>query len=99
MTQQPNQDGVCGNFNSNLGDATTQAIMARIGARVPPSENILTGRAFVEFTPQMEQMMQAECATHTRTAGRDHCVRSLGTSDAMLVNSCTFDMCFGMNVR
>merc|ERR1711957_172213 len=53
MSKQPGHDGVCGNFNQNMGDDTTQAIMARIGARVPRGE----------------------------------------------INSCTFDFCFGMNVR
>merc|ERR1712061_912611 len=70
MSKQPGQDGVCGNFNGNQGDDTTQAIMARIGARVHPAETILSGRALIEWTPQMDKMMQAECSGTTRAAGQ-----------------------------
>jgi hypothetical protein len=31
-------DGVCGNFNGNAADDTEDAIMARLGGRVPPNE-------------------------------------------------------------
>merc|ERR1719282_975069 len=77
MSKQPGQDGVCGNFNANMGDDTTQAIIARIGARVPPSENLLSGRAVIEWTPQMDQMLRAECAASKRRAGHAACARSL----------------------
>merc|ERR1712039_957429 len=60
MSPQPSQDGVCGNVNGNHADDTTQAIMQRIGARVRPSENLLSGKAMIEFTPQMQKMMAAE---------------------------------------
>merc|ERR1719190_188538 len=99
MTKQPGHDGVCGNFNANMGDDTTQAIIARIGARVPPSENLLSGRAVIEWTPQMDQMLRAECAASRRTAGHAACARSLGGVVGHEVDSCTFDYCFGMNVR
>jgi len=99
MTKQPGHDGVCGNFNGNMGDDTTQAIMARIGARVPRSENLLSGRAVIEWTPQMEQMLKAECAASKRAAGHAACARSLGGVVGHEVDSCTFDYCFGMNVR
>jgi len=98
MTKQPDQDGVCGNFNGNQGDDTTQAIMARVGARVRPSQNLLSGKALIEWTPQMDKMMQVECAATTLAAGHAKCARYLGASGAV-VNSCTFDYCFGMNVR
>merc|ERR1711972_1031670 len=98
MTRQPGQDGVCGNFNDNPGDDTTQSIMGRIGARVRPSESLLTGTALIEWTPQMDKMMQAECAASKRAEGHAACTKSLGAAGA-LVNSCTFDYCFGMNVR
>merc|ERR1712014_231942 len=58
MPKQPGHDGVCGNFNGNMGDDTTQNIMTRIGARVPPSENLLSGKAFIEFTSAMQKMMK-----------------------------------------
>jgi len=98
MSKQPGQDGVCGNFNDNPGDDTTQSIMARIGARVRPSENLLSGNALIEWTPQMDKMMRAECSGPTRAAGHAKCTQFLG-SNGNVVNSCTFDYCFGMNVR
>merc|ERR1712039_1089001 len=98
MPKQPGQDGVCGNFNGDQGDDTTQTIMARVGARVRPSENLLSGKALIEWTPQMDKMMQVECAAATRAAGHAKCAADLGAAGDV-VNSCTFDYCFGMNVR
>jgi hypothetical protein len=99
MPQQPGQDGVCGNFNGHLGDDTTQAIMARIGgARVTPRENLLSGTAIVEWTPQMDKMMRAECGPRTLAAGQAKCVQYVGAG-GHVVKACTFDYCFGMNVR
>merc|ERR1711920_671213 len=34
MSPQPQQDGVCGNFNGNHADDTTQSVIQRVGARV-----------------------------------------------------------------
>jgi hypothetical protein len=100
MSAQPGQDGVCGNFNGNLHDDTTQAIIQRIGARVRPADNILSGRAMIEFTPQMRQMMKAECQAAKRASSEKFCASSLGVAlGDILVESCTFDECFGMNVR
>jgi len=99
MSPQPGQDGVCGNFNGDHADDTTQTIMQRVGARVRPSESLLSGKALIEFTPQMEKMMAAECAAGTRTAGEATCTKLLGGAVGNEVKSCTFDMCFGMNVR
>jgi len=99
MSAQPSQDGVCGNFNGNHGDDTTQAIMARVGARVRPGEKLLSGKAMIKFTPQMEKMMAAECAHEKRAAGQAECAKLLGAVPHNEIQSCTFDMCFGMNVR
>merc|ERR1712190_302367 len=100
MSPQPGQDGACGNFNGNHGDDTTQQIIRRIGARVRPSENLLSGRAMIEFTPQMQKMLAAECAAQTQTTAQAFCSTSLGVpADEIIVKSCMFDECFGMNVR
>jgi len=100
MSAQPGQDGVCGNFNQNHGDDTTQAIIQRIGARVRPAENMLSGRAMIEFTPQMQKMLAAECPAAKQASAQKLCSASLGLGlGDILVNSCTFDQCFGMNVR
>jgi len=99
MTAQPSQDGVCGNFNGDHSDDTTQTIMKRIGARVRPGANLLSGKALIEFTPQMEKMMAAECEAATRAQGQATCTKSLVGASQKEINSCTFDMCFGMNVH
>merc|ERR1719382_598459 len=99
MSPQPGQDGVCGNANGNHGDDTTQAIIQRIGARVRPSENLLSGQAMIDFTPQMEKMLRAECAANRQASAQAFCARSLGVSAGAIVSSCVFDECFGMNVR
>lgn len=101
MTAQPGQDGACGNYNGDQGDDTTQTIMKRIGARVRPSENLLSGTAMIEFTPQMKKMMAAECPAAQLTAAHAQCTTSLGdlATVSNLVDSCKFDTCFGMNVR
>merc|ERR1719277_2087675 len=101
MAPEPQQDGVCGNFNGDHADDTTQTIMARIGARVKPGDNMLSGKPVIEFTPQMEKMMAQECAAPTRASGHDTCVKLLGAAahDENEVKACTFDMCFGMNVH
>merc|ERR1712039_282997 len=100
MSPQPEQDGVCGNFNGNHADDTTQSVIQRVGARVRPSENLLSGRAMIEFTPQMKMMMVAECAATRQASAQAFCSKSLGVAaDEVIVKSCMFDECFGMNVR
>jgi hypothetical protein len=99
MSPQAGQDGVCGNFNGNHGDDTTQAIIKRIGARVRPAESILSGSAKIDFTPQMQKMMDAECPAATKSRAQARCSRSLGGAAGPLLMSCMFDECFGMNVR
>merc|ERR1711972_386382 len=89
-----------GNFNGNLRDDTTQGIIQRIGARVRPADNILSGRAMIEFTPQMRAVMKAECAEAKQSSARHFCSKSLGVAEGeLIVESCAFDECFGMNVR
>jgi len=101
MKPQPGQDGVCGNFNGDHADDTTASIMERIGARIRPSENLLSGAAKIDFTPQMQKMMEAECAAETRAKAQSSCVTELGelAPTKNMVFSCMFDTCFGMNVR
>merc|ERR1711920_947904 len=100
MAAQPSQDGVCGNVNGNQGDDTTQEIIQRVGARVRPSENLLSGQATIEFTPQMQKMMAAECAAAKQASAQASCSSSLGVpAGDVVVKSCMFDECFGMNVR
>jgi hypothetical protein len=97
MAPQPGQDGVCGNFNGNQGDDTTQAIFSRLGARVAAGKSILSGTPTIEYTPQMDKMVKAECTSTKLTTGRSKC-QSFGLSGNTF-NSCLFDECFGMIVN
>jgi len=100
MKPQPQIDGVCGNFNGDHGDDSTRQIIQRVGARVRPSENMLSGKAMIEFTPQMAKMMAAECAATRQASAQASCSASLGVpAGDIVVKSCMFDECFGMNVR
>jgi len=101
MSAQPGQDGVCGNFNGNHADDTTETIMQRVGARVRPAESLLSGQAHIEFTPQMQKMMAAECDQAKQGEAQAHCTTFLGglVSTANMLDACKFDYCFGMNVH
>lgn len=97
MSKAPGQDGVCGNFNSNFGDDSTQAIMKRIGARVPAGHSLFSSQAVVEFTHQMAKMMAAECGASQLSQGKGMCVK-LGLGGNVL-KACEYDWCFGDFVR
>eukprot|EP00443_Scrippsiella_acuminata_P097428 CAMPEP_0115617248 /NCGR_PEP_ID=MMETSP0272-20121206/23550_1 /TAXON_ID=71861 /ORGANISM="Scrippsiella trochoidea, Strain CCMP3099" /LENGTH=533 /DNA_ID=CAMNT_0003053205 /DNA_START=51 /DNA_END=1652 /DNA_ORIENTATION=- len=100
MSAQPGQDGTCGNFNGDFGDDKTDTIMQRIGARVAPADSLLSGKAYIEFTPQMEKMLAAECLAATRATANTECATLLGAApDKKLLQACQFDVCFGANVR
>jgi hypothetical protein len=100
MSSLPDQDGVCGNFNGDHGDDSTRNIFERIGARVKPGENLLSGQAKIEWTHQMQAMLHAECASTTLAAAKTHCTTFLGSmaSTPNLPQACQFDYCFGINV-
>jgi len=98
MEPQVGQDGVCGNFNGNMGDDTTEAIMKRIGHLVHRNEDMLSGQATVVFTSAMGMMMAKECPASMQKEGRALCESGLGVQSNQ-VNSCIFDYCFGMNVH
>jgi hypothetical protein len=97
MSPQPGQDGVCGNFNGNQADDTTQAIMSRIGARIHSGQSLLSGSPTVVYTHQMEKMVKVECSSTKLASGRDTCTK-FGLAGT-LFHSCVFDECFGMVVN
>merc|ERR1712039_944141 len=100
MPAQPSQDGVCGNFNGVAADDTTEMIMGRVGAEVTGGASYLSGRATIEFTPQMEKMMAAECLGAKQARARSGCMRMLRKeASEMERKSCMFNMCFGDNPR
>jgi len=92
------QDGSCGNFNGDPADDTTDAIFARIGARVAPGDLLFHRNAQLVFTPEMAQMLTNTCPQQTQNDGRAFCQQSLGMGASQInLMSCLFDYCFGMN--
>lgn len=95
MSPQEGQDGACGNFNDDPSDDTAEAIMTRIGARVPAGELMFKKRAFIAFTAEMMEMMQTKCPRDRLTMGSKYCKKWLSvTASETEVNSCVFDVCF-----
>jgi len=100
MPAQPGQDGACGNFNGDASDDTTERIMSRVGAQIDGGAGFLSGRAQIEFTPQMEKMTAAECVGARHTRAQSECTRILGQgAPALELKSCVFNICFGDNPR
>merc|ERR1719210_2519675 len=61
MPKVDGMDGACGNFNGNAADDTTTAIIARVGARVAPSDLLFDHEANVVVTQEMHMMLQNDC--------------------------------------
>lgn len=94
------QDGSCGNYNGIKEDDTTEAIFGRLGARVADQEMLFHRHAQVLFSSEMEEMMRTKCAPNKLIEHEQTCrqeMRGVATSDAVSMNSCIFDLCFGMN--
>merc|ERR1712039_279805 len=100
MPKQMSQDGSCGNFNGRTDDDTTDAIMQRIGARVADGDLLFPRRQPVDFTPEMQAMLNAQCVGAARTTASVHCQQELPAASAAspnVMNSCLFNHCFGYN--
>jgi len=82
------QDGGCGNFNGRAIDDTTQAIKARIGARVPSEELLFHHRAQVTGGPVKTM---ADCAQPKR----EHAMKACKPLEGHVFEDCVFDTCFG----
>merc|ERR1711920_200169 len=68
-----------------------------------PSQDGVCGNAngnHADDTTQMQKMMAAECVATKRASAQASCSASLGVpAGDVVVKSCMFDECFGMNVR
>jgi hypothetical protein len=100
MPKQTSQDGSCGNFNGRADDDTTAAIMQRIGARVADGDLLFQHRHTVDFTQEMQAMLEAQCVGAALTKATTECQQELPAPSAAsknTMNSCLFDHCFGYN--
>jgi len=90
-------DGSCGNFNDDASDDTPSEIFKRVGARLTHSDTLFSTPLHVEISSEEKQMLQKQCPQNTLTEARSSCVQQIqGANDAQ-VESCSFDVCFGMN--
>merc|ERR1712146_603214 len=87
------QDGACGNFNGNAMDDTTQAIKARIGARVTGSELLFHHPTAAGPAGPVKTI--ADCEQSKRTAAMKACAESNKGMTGHLLDDCIFDTCFG----
>jgi len=93
MAKQPNQDGTCGNFNSDIADDTSEAIILRSGARVQTQDLLFHSRAPERLSPEMQQMMTRDCDAATSARAKRECASSHSPP------TCEYDVCFGMNAH
>lgn len=85
-------DGVCGNMNGDAGDDTASAIVARGAGRIADEELLFHERTHPAGTPSKSI---ADCETEKRQHAIEICRKSTGDVNAVLLNSCIFDVCFG----
>jgi len=92
------QDGSCGNFNDDPSDDTTQAIFARVGARVDSVDCMFTDAPQLEFTLEEADMLNT-CPVSKLDSAKLVCTEELKGTDptAKLLKACMYDQCFGMN--
>lgn len=95
----PDMDGCCGNFNNDPTDDSTRDVFKRMGVRVLPGQLLFSKRAKMEFTPEMQEMLENKCNSEQLVEGELFCRKELPEEQetTMEINSCVFDYCFGMN--
>lgn len=89
---QDGQDGTCGNFNNDLVDDSTEAIMSRMG-RIPREELLFKTRAPVG--PSGEHKTIADCSLDERNKAKGECLADKPELRDTLLDDCVFDVCFG----
>jgi len=92
MQQSPGQDGVCGNFNGNAADDSSDSIMARLGGRVPVSELLFRHRA--QTNGEVHKTI-ADCDMELREKAMKECKAAQPNAAGELLDTCIFDVCFG----
>merc|ERR1719333_801078 len=87
------QDGACGNFNSVSTDDTTQAIKARIGARVPYTDLVFNHPA--QTGGVSPHLTIADCQQAKRDHATKRCQESNHGLTGVALDDCVYDVCFG----
>eukprot|EP00444_Apocalathium_aciculiferum_P062503 CAMPEP_0183608334 /NCGR_PEP_ID=MMETSP0371-20130417/183910_1 /TAXON_ID=268820 /ORGANISM="Peridinium aciculiferum, Strain PAER-2" /LENGTH=325 /DNA_ID=CAMNT_0025820461 /DNA_START=18 /DNA_END=995 /DNA_ORIENTATION=- len=86
-------DGSCGNANNDQADDTKEAIVARIGARIPADELLFRHPSEVAGTPPQQKTI-ADCELHMREHAMSLCRAKEPNAAGVLLDACVFDVCF-----
>jgi hypothetical protein len=92
MKKAGGQDGVCGNFNGDASDDSREAILSRLGGRVPASELLFRHQA--QTSGEVHKTI-ADCEVELREKAMKACKKAQPSSTGVLLDTCIFDVCFG----
>jgi len=90
-------DGSCGNFNDDASDDTPTAIFQRVGARLTHGDTLFSTPLVVDISSEEKEMIRIQCPKHTLADARHLCTQQIVGATPAQVESCSFDVCFGMN--
>eukprot|EP00429_Kryptoperidinium_foliaceum_P043357 CAMPEP_0176118856 /NCGR_PEP_ID=MMETSP0120_2-20121206/59748_1 /TAXON_ID=160619 /ORGANISM="Kryptoperidinium foliaceum, Strain CCMP 1326" /LENGTH=449 /DNA_ID=CAMNT_0017453229 /DNA_START=63 /DNA_END=1410 /DNA_ORIENTATION=- len=98
MARQPGQDGACSNFDGNVTDDTTEAVLSRTGFWVPDDELLFERRLPASWT-ETETKMLEDCPDSRRTRARTECAHDVsglrGAIFTVEMRLCMLDICYG----
>jgi hypothetical protein len=88
------QDGVCGNFNGDPVDDSTEAITGRFNGDVKVNPAGLLFREPTRTSNVVHKTI-ADCELEKREHAMKLCKQSQGNQEQYLMDACIFDVCFG----
>jgi len=96
MPPQPDQDGTCGNYNSDADDDGLEEVVKRMGGRVGRGLNMF-GDRHPNWKPFNEELLKR--CPDMRVEIADSACAGLGPHDSVDFKVCKLDMCFGSTVH
>mmetsp|Transcript_58807 Transcript_58807/g.190401 ORF Transcript_58807/g.190401 Transcript_58807/m.190401 type:complete len:223 (-) Transcript_58807:474-1142(-) len=88
------QDGVCGNFNGDPDDDSTDLILQRLGGRIPEGELLFRSATKVmPGAPPAPSIEDCDRAKHGHAEAL--CKATQPNAAGLMLDSCIFDVCFG----
>jgi len=94
MSQQPDMDGHCGNFNGDPLDDTKELIQARIGAPVPAAESLFESPPQDEGAASPRERRLGDCEAGLRAEAERLCRENDATAARDVLDACILDVCF-----
>eukprot|EP00445_Apocalathium_hangoei_P081236 CAMPEP_0204184954 /NCGR_PEP_ID=MMETSP0361-20130328/54873_1 /ASSEMBLY_ACC=CAM_ASM_000343 /TAXON_ID=268821 /ORGANISM="Scrippsiella Hangoei, Strain SHTV-5" /LENGTH=660 /DNA_ID=CAMNT_0051145073 /DNA_START=14 /DNA_END=1996 /DNA_ORIENTATION=+ len=91
------QDGICGNYNGNHEDDTSDLITRRIGQRVAASDLLFSTQVRGASMSSASKQLTKECPEQRRAMAEDLCKQSnqQAAPGGAILQACIFDVCFG----